>query len=358
MPLPKPHLNNLCRTPFREKSRKGFLRLDMNENVDGLPQEFVKSVLLDIGPEYLAMYPDYTPLVKKIAEHNRIAPKNICLSNGSDGAIKYIFDSYVSPGDKVVLTDPTFEMYPVYCKMFNAIPIMVPYHEDFLFPLDEFLSTIQADSRMAVIVNPNNPTGVVIERTDLKKILNKCVDQDVLLVIDEAYFYYYDETFIQDIKSYNNLVVLRTFSKLCALASVRIGYAAACPEIIQNLNKVRPAYDVNGFATYFVEKLLGAPELIEQEIKNVREGKNFLINQLQQNNIEYINGKANFVLIKCPGFAEKLINRLREENILVSGGFKYDFLKNYLRVAVGGIQNMRQFCGVFLALWKELHKTT
>jgi len=358
MPLPKSHLNNLYRTPFLGKSRKGFLRLDMNENVDGLPQKFVQNVFLGIDSEYLATYPDYTSLTKKIAEHNRVTPENICLSNGSDGAIKCIFDSYISSGDKVVLTDPTFAMYPVYCEMFNAIPIMVPYHEDFSFPLDEFLSVIRPDSRIAVIVNPNNPTGTVIERIDLKKILNKCVDHDVLLIIDEAYFYYYDDTFIEEVKSYSNLVVLRTFSKLCALANARIGYAAACPEIIQNLYKVRPTYDVNGLAAYFAEKLLDEPGLIKQEIEKVNQGKKFLIDQLEKNRIEYKDGKANFLLIKCSGNVQEIIAGLYEENILVSGGFKQDFLKNYLRVSVGSIQSMRQFCDSFFTQWEKLHKIT
>ena len=357
MPQAKPHLKKLYRTPMLKNSRRGFLRLDMNESVDGVPGEFIKEVLAEIDSEFLATYPEYDALIKKIARHDCINSENICLSNGSDGAIKYLFDAYVSLKDTILLTDPTFAMYPVYCQMFDAHPIMIPYYDDFSFPLNIFLNAIQSDIRMAVIVNPNNPTGSIIKRSDMEKILNKCADQDVLLIIDEAYFYYYDETFIPDIKTYNNLVVLRTFSKLCGLASVRIGYAAACPEIIQNLNKVRPTYDVNGFAASFAEKILDTPGLIEQVIGQVNQGKDFLTSQLKQNNITYKDSKANFVLIKCPGFAEKLIDRLRKENILVSGGFKQGFLKDHLRVAVGNIQSMRHFCDVFIALWKELYKT-
>jgi len=353
LPQSKAHLRKVYRTPFQEKSRRDFLRLDRNENPDGLSDEFVRETLRSIDASRLSMYPEYTSLIAKIAAHNNVQPENICISNGSDSAIKYVFDAYISSGDQVLITDPTFAMYPVYCEMFNSVPTVVPYREDLSFPLDEFLKAICQDIRLTVLVNPNNPTGVAISRSDFLNIINRCWDNDVLLIVDEAYFYYYDETFIQDIKAYNNLIVLRTFSKVCALASARIGYAAASPEIIQNLNKVRPTYDVNGFAVLFAEEILDAPQLIEQEIENAREGKDFLLNQLRQNNVECMAGEGNFVLIKCPGFVKKLIAALRQENILVSGGFKQGFLKDYLRITVGNIQTMQQFCDAFFTLWNK-----
>ena len=352
---PKPHLQKVYRTPFQEKSRQPFLRLDMNENPDGLPEEFVREVLKYIDANSLSMYPEYTSLIAKIAEHNNVESENICISNGSDGAIKYVFDAYISTSDQVLLTVPTFAMYPVYCEMFDARPVFIPYRDCFSFPLKQFLEGICEDIRLAILVNPNNPTGVAISRPNFLEIINRCFDNDVLLIVDEAYFYYYDKTFMQDIKNYNNLIVLRTFSKVCALAGARIGYAAASPEIIKNLHKVKPTYDVNGLAVLFSEKILNESQLIEQEIENARKGKKFLVNQLRQNGIEYVAGEANFVLLKCPGFVEKLVDELRKKHILVSGGFKQDFLKDYLRVTVGGIHTMRYFLDIFLTLWTKFH---
>ena len=93
MPQAKPHLKKLYRTPMLKNSRRGFLRLDMNESVDGVPGEFIKEVLAEIDSEFLATYPEYDALIKKIARHDCINSENICLSNGSDGAIKYLFDA-------------------------------------------------------------------------------------------------------------------------------------------------------------------------------------------------------------------------------------------------------------------------
>src|SRR3989338_8780931 len=101
----KEHLKKLYRTKLDNKSRRYFLRLDMNESVDGLPKNFIKKVFSRIGARYLAAYPEYEALEKKIALHNRLSPRNICISNGSDAAIKYIFDAYVSTGDKILITN-------------------------------------------------------------------------------------------------------------------------------------------------------------------------------------------------------------------------------------------------------------
>lgn len=331
------------------------MRLDMNESVDGLPEKFVKSVLSEVDQEFLATYPEYYTLIQKIAEHNQVLPENICISNGSDGAIKYIFDCCISPGDRILLTDPTFAMYPVYCQMFNAQTVSIPYHDDFTFPLDAFLHCIGPEIRMAVVVNPNNPTGVALDPPGIQKIIAKCEREDVLFVLDEAYFYFYDKTAIEKIKKYQNLIVVRTFSKLCSLAALRLGYAAACPAIVENLCKVKPTFDVNGIAVLFAEKLLDRPQIIAESIEKANEGKNFLAEKLTSFGIEFRMGEANFVLIKCNQNVSEMISRLAKEKILVAGGFKQAFLKDYIRVTIGRIESMWQFCDVFFTEWKKLN---
>src|SRR3989338_3940898 len=107
-PGAKPHLREIFRTDPDLKTREGFIRLDMNESVSGLPLWFVKEAANELNPDLLARYPEYRSLVTKIASHNALAQENICIANGSDAAIKYIFDAYISPSEKVLLTDPTF----------------------------------------------------------------------------------------------------------------------------------------------------------------------------------------------------------------------------------------------------------
>ncbi len=355
MPEAKPHLKYLSRTRKDRKSRKGYLRLDMNEGIPGLPQDFVSRVLSGIDSELLASYPEYKTLREKIASHNNLNPENIALSNGSDAAIKYIFDTYVSAADKILLTDPTFAMYPVYCAMFNSESIVVEYKPDLSFPSEEFIEKISSDVKIAVIVNPNNPTGTALRQQELIRIIKKAVDKDVLIVVDEAYFYFYPESIIAEVKNYKNLIVLRTFSKLCSMAAVRLGYAAACPEIIKNLRKVKPSYDVNGLAVLFAQRLLSKPDIIQSLIQSVSEGKKYLTQKLTEEAIEYKDGCANFVLIKCKDRIKEIENSLADKRILVHPGFTQDFLKDYLRVSVGNRTVMERFWVSFIKIWKNKH---
>lgn len=353
MPKIKPHLKNLYRISDITESRKGYLRLDMNESVSGLPDDFIRQVLSAIDPESLAAYPEYNRLQEKIARYNNLMPDNICLSNGSDAAIKYIFDTYILPQDNVLITDPTFAMYKVYCEMFNAKVLMVEYNEDLSFPLEKFLSAISQDIKLAVVINPNNPTGTALDYGSLLTIIKRASDCDVLTIVDEAYFYFYPNSVIEEIKNYNNLIVLRTFSKLCSIASLRIGYAAASPQIIVDLKKVRPTYDINGTALLFAENIIDSPGIIKKLVEDTDEGKKYLAGRLNREAIDCKEGAANFILIKCHNRVNEVITRLREKNILINGNFKQDFLKDYIRVTVGNKGVMEKFWDSFIEIWNK-----
>lgn len=353
MPVVRNHLKNLYRTHSEINDRKNYLRLDMNENVDGLPDDFIKSVLNHVDGNFIATYPEYRILKEKLATHNNIHADNICLSNGSDAAIKYIFEAYVSPGDKVLLTDPTFAMYPVYGKMFDADVSIVKYSLEMLLSEEDFCNMISHKPRLAVIINPNNPTGSVLPRDSLVNILDKAAENDTLLVVDEAYFYYYPETIIDLTVKYNNLIVLRTFSKLCGIAAARLGYAAACPEIINNLRRVKPTYDVNALAVLFAEHLLDRPELMQELMITVSQGKNFLGQKLSSEGIDHQLGHANFVLIRCGDRVAEIAEGLADKSVLVGSGFRQAFLKDYIRVTVGKKEKMERFWKEFVRIWRS-----
>jgi histidinol-phosphate aminotransferase len=351
MPEAKPHLINLYRTNPTEKGRKGCLRLDMNEGVPGLPEDFVQEALAEISSEMLAAYPEYRTLQESLARYNRVLPENITLSNGSDAAIKYIFDAYITRGDKVLLTDPTFAMYPVYCQMFEAEPVMMGYHANFSFPLDDFASQIGNSMKLAVVVNPNNPTGVALEPQKLVELISEADRCNVLIIVDEAYYYFYPETVAGLIHDFRNLIVLRTFSKLLGLAGARLGYAMASKEISENLRKVKPTFDVNGIAVILGQRILDNPQIISRLIADTNAGKQYLLEKLAGRGIEHLGSQANFVLIKCNDRVTAIKNKLAENHILVGGGFANPLLQDYIRVTVGHPKLMERFWEPFDAIW-------
>lgn len=349
----KNHLKDVYRMNQHERTRIGSLRLDMNESVSGLPERIVKKVLSRIDADFLASYPDCRALRNKIARHNNLSPENICLANGSDAAIKYIYDAYVSPGDTILVTNPTFAMYPVYAKIFGAKTVTSDYKKDLTFPFEDFISRLSGDVRIAVVVNPNNPTGDVLDHRLLIRIIKKARDNNVILIVDEAYFYFYPYSVAREVRRYKNLIVLRTFSKLCALAGARLGYAIACPEIIDGLTKVKPTFDVNSLAAAFAEELLDRPDTIKGLIKETADGKRYLAGQMDKYGIAYKEGHANFILIECRGRAGEITRKLAREKILVNSGFSQPFLKDYIRVTIGSEPAMRRFWKAFIRIWAE-----
>lgn len=346
----KPHLEELFRTTPSDFERKDYLRLDMNENVDGLPYSFVHSVSAKINPDLLSAYPDSRNLIMKIANHNQVNPDNISLSPGSCAAIKYFFDAFISPDDSVIFTDPTFAMYPVYCQMFNTQTTVVPYNSSMSFPLTSFIECIKQNDglRLAIVVNPHNPTGTVISQDSMEFLLEECLKKNAFLIVDEAYFYYYPKTVAGLCNKYKNLVVIRTFSKLCGLAALRIGYVLADNSVIQALNKVKPSFDINGLALLFAGELLDRPDIMEESKKLIESGKNYLYEKLDEAKVEYVRSYANFILIKCRENCAETVQKLKERKILVAGGFRQDFLRDFIRVTVGSNVVMERFWNNFL----------
>lgn len=344
----KTNLKKVFRTKQDDDTRLGKLRLDMNESVEGLPKAFIKEAMLKVTPEYLATYPEYAELENIIANHNGLKRENICISNGSDAAIKFIFDAYVEENDRVLITNPTFAMYPVYCKIFKARTKIVKYGLNLEFPYDDFIRNIAPGIKMAIIVNPNNPTGSILEQEKILKIISKAKACNALVLVDEAYFYYYPKTVIKSILSFDNLIVIRTFSKLCGMASLRLGYAASCPKIIENLRKVKPTFDVNGIAVLMGKMLLSKPGVIAKLVKETNDAKEYLKEELSKLHIEFKLGFGNFILINAKRNAKTLVSNLKKRNVLVQANFRQINLRNYIRASIGDKETMKKFVNILV----------
>lgn len=349
----KAHLQNLVRIQPDNEARSACIRLDLNENGAGLPEDFVREVLSRVDADYLCTYPKYERLREKIGRSEGVSAAHISLGNGSDGAIKYIYDAIIEEGDRILVTDPTFAMYKVYADIFQADVASVAYRTDFSFPVDDFISRLSDGVKAAVIVNPNNPTGTALTLPELERIIQAAQAQDVLVLVDEAYHYFCEHTAMPLVGKYPNVIVLRTFSKLCALAATRIGYAAAHPDVIGRIEKVKPTYDVNGIGVLFAEALLDRPEIIRQMIAGFQSTKQYMSDRLAAEGIASRSGEANFILIDAGARAEEIVTRLKEERILVAGGFTQPYLANYVRVSIGKRTDMEAFLSAFLAIYRS-----
>lgn len=339
---------------FRVSAHQGrgsFLRLDMNENPEGLPRKFFDKVVSKLTPELLAMYPETGALIQKIAEHLDVKPDMITLSNGSDEAIKCIFEVFGNSGN-VVSVYPTFEMYPVYTKMFGLEHKIVDYSDDFAINIEDIINAIDSDTCIVSLLNPNNPIGNVYSLSETERIIEKAGECDAVVVIDEAYHYFYPNTFVELANKYNNVILTRTFSKLCSIAGCRIGFAVGNARLISLLNKVRGTYCVNSVALIFAEAILDDSELIPALIEKEKAGRDYVIASLKASDYEYYAENGNYIFIRPCLPAAEVSALLKAEKILVKT-YSHPLLKDYIRITTGGIEPMKQFYEIFEKIDKE-----
>ena len=186
--------------------------------------DFLNAIIKAISSEHLNAYPEPGPLYNKLSIHCNVGHENIVVTAGADGAIRHCFDLFVNPDDQVVCLDPTFAMVDVYCRLYKAKRVPIKYEENLTLDFAKLENSINKNTGLIVIANPNSPTGTLIDEKDLKNILHIAQLNKVPLLIDEAYFGFSEFTALPFLNEFDNLVISRTFSKVFGLAGLRVGY--------------------------------------------------------------------------------------------------------------------------------------
>lgn len=251
---------------FPRQKRYNCLRYDMNENPEGLPKDFVDSVLKEITPEFLAIYPEPDKFLNKYANFIGAQYENVVATNGSDMAIRYILETFGEAGKSVVTVSPSFEMYWVNCNILGLKHKPVAYNDDLTINIENIINAIDLDTRV-VLLNPNNPVGNVYTEEEFRLVLKRTQEVGAILVVDEAYHYFYKNTFIDYALKEPNVIVLRTFSKMFSIAACRLGVAISNPQIIDYIKRGKLTFDVNSIALLFGERLLDHPEVYKELIQ-------------------------------------------------------------------------------------------
>jgi histidinol-phosphate aminotransferase len=315
-----------------EGSRAGKIRLDLNENNWGCSPRVVET-LRRLDPSAISIYPEYDALVGQLATQLGVGRENILLTNGADDAIRCLADVYLEQGDQVVVPVPTFPVYVQYCQLREADIQEVLFHDDLSYPVERILRAISAETRMVVLVNPNNPTGTCLTLEELKEILNAATG--AVVILDEAYCHYAGVTHVGLVKRYPNLMVLRTFSKAYGLAGLRLGCVVSQPQNIDTLARVNPPFAINAVAVAAARGALEDEEWTERTVSEVKVERRFLRRELSALGIESPATETNFVLARAGLWAELVWEQLADEGILVKQLRDYPLLVDYLRITVG-----------------------
>ncbi|MDD1671267.1 MAG: histidinol-phosphate aminotransferase family protein [Methanomicrobiales archaeon] len=340
---PRSHLREIHRTPPERFDRTAFLRLDKNEGIPGIPQETVEEILSTVTPDLISSYPQVYPLYERLTSYLSLSEDHILITAGSDAAIKNVFEVFLRPGDGVIIPEPTYAMYEIYTRLFQGNLTKVPFSSDLALPPDQILDAVTSKTRLIALPNPNSPTGTVIPQRELEEIIRQAGESGVLVLIDEAYYPYYPKTAVSWVNSHPNLIVTRTFSKAFGLASLRVGYAVGDPELISSMKKFRPIYETNGLAILFASYLLDHPGILDENIRRVNEGRDYLSRAAAQLGLITYPTHANFINIRVGISSVLPLQRfLEREGILVKAGYEHPALRDCIRITLGGVNEMKR----------------
>ncbi len=323
----------------RELGLTDIVKLASNENPLG-PSAKVVEALKAVMPE-LARYPDGSAFTfkNKLSQRIGVAPERITVGNGSNDVLELLGRVFLNSTNESVVSQHSFVVYPLVTKAIGASLKVVParnYGQD----LEATLNSISPKTRMVFIANPNNPTGTWINETDLVTFLDQ-VREDVIVVLDEAYFDYVEDPAYPDgmklVDRYPNLVVTRTFSKAYGLAALRMGYSVSHPDIADLMNRVRQPFNVNSMSLAAAEVALDDDEYLRESVRVNNEGLRFLEKACDEMGLEYIPSVANFLTIDVTARGHEAMdvyNALLQEGVIVRPIGVYE-MPNHLRVSVG-----------------------
>ena len=335
----------------RELGISDSIKLASNENPLGPSRLALDAIEKNVSS--INYYPDgggYA-LSDKLAQKHQVDASNITLGNGSNDILELVTRAFLTPQHSAVFSEHSFAVYPIVVQAVGAkANVAKAYPEDHeSMPLghdpDAVLAQIDDTTRIVFIANPNNPTGTWLTPETLENLFNK-IAQDVIIVLDLAYTEYMDEHIKPPIKQwlqkFPNLVVTQTFSKVYALAGLRIGYSISNPEIADILNRVRQPFNTNLLAQAAAIASLDDSEHVAKSVLMNNTGKTYLQNAFAEMNIDYLPTMGNFISVNVRQDGLTLYQKLLEQGVIVRPVANYD-MPEYLRITIGTQQQSERF---------------
>ena len=330
------------------------LRLDFNENTLACSPR-VTEALQRISAGALTLYPERTPVEALVASHLGLHPEQVLLTNGVDEAIHILCQSYLDPGDEILLPVPTYSMYEVYASATGAEIVTVQAsREHFSIPYDKILAAVTPRTRIIALANPNSPTGATLSRDQILALARRAPHAVVLA--DEAYFHFFGETVLDSLRlgEYPNLVVARTFSKAYGLAGLRLGFLSAGPAVMPWLRRVISPYSVNALALACLPAALEDTAYLDWYVGEVKAARSECFAVCAELGIRTWPSEANFVLLEIGPPHRAFTQAMLSHGVLVRDRSADPGCDGCVRVTIGTREQMRGAHDALRACWQAV----
>ena len=324
--------------PGEQPRDKKYIKLNTNESPYPPSKHTIDSIN-KAEVENLKLYSDPTCklLKEKIADKFAVLPENVYVGNGSDECLNFFFMAFC---DNVVFPDITYGFYNVFAQLYGINYKEIPLTEDLSVNTNYYINV----GANVVIYNPNAPTGKTISLDEIEEIVKS--NKDYIVVIDEAYVDFGGETAIKLTEKYDNLLVVRTFSKSYSLAGARLGFAIGHKDIISDLEMIKYStnpYNINRLTQIAGVSAIESVKYYEDNCKKIIDTREYTKNELKSLGFQVLDSKANFIFAKHPDLdGEYIYKSLKDRGILVRH-FTKERIKDFNRITIGSTDEMEEF---------------
>lgn len=322
------------------------IRLDANESFRQPPKEILSKISNAVVDVAYNRYPDpyAEELCQAFSDFYQIDSKNVMVGNGSDELISIINAAFLMKGESVMTLSPDFSMYRFYCGINETKCFEYQKASDFSVNIDNLIRMVQDNKiRMLIFSNPCNPTSMGIKREEIRHLIHSV---DALVVLDEAYMDFWDQSMLGEAEKFDNLIILRTCSKAIGMAGIRLGFAVAGQKLIHSLKAVKSPYNVNTVSQKIGTIILHQQDWLRSCTREITASKDALYQMLKHVESNHkgrfivLQGVTNFVMIKISG-GEKTYQSLLKQGIAVR------CFGDYLRITAGTMAENEEFIRAF-----------
>ncbi len=318
-------------------------KLNQNENPFDLPEMTKRRVLEQAQHLPWQRYPvnDSPAIKERLAKLYGLSPRQFLLGNGSNQLLQTLLSACLQKGDRVLFCPPTFGLFEIFTSLYDGQPCTVPWPANQAIPREEILKTlIEKKPKLVLLCSPNNPTGAEF---DLHLVREISALAPGLVLIDEAYAEFSEQSFLPLLKEYQNLIISRTFSKAYSMAGLRLGYFIAHESVIAQLAKINLPYNINLLTELIACEVLNDIQILNRHIQYIKQERQRMYQQLQQlPQLNVYPSAANFLLFSHPR-CNALIAFLQQHGVLIRDVGKYPFLENHARVTIGTLEENTLF---------------
>ena len=336
------------------------IKLASNENPVGPSKMAINA--LEKSQKSINRYPDgkcdeLKHEVVKFISKSYVKPKNIVIGNGSSEILELVAKAFLNSKSEALFSKHSFIVYKLVSNFMNAkvqeSNLITKVGKNYMSSdLADMKNRITANTKVIFLPNPANPTGALLSHKVIDKFIST-LSKKIIVVIDEAYIEYAcmrgHKSCVNLLKKYNNIIITRSFSKIYALAGVRIGYGLASEELISKLNNKRQPFNVNQIAQLMAIKSLNDKKFLKASLKDYEICRVYLTKELNKLNLDYIDSYANFITIHFGKSTKSIFNRLLKLGIILRPLDNYK-LPNYLRLTIGTLKE----CKLFIAALKKI----